>query len=195
MSKRYDIATGVNKTERDIPEWAMSLADYFGLHLTDADIRRWWSELVDGQDGIRELSYHEASSAIRNQAMRREKGKYDSKPTLRDLRIWILSNRKFKGNASETKSQQFISRMQAKMLSAKDHETRWEIMCGPENYGMERTSTADECQIVENWAVNQWPDFGRPAWMKEAGKQLAEIIAGIQIRQDDIRDDFADIPF
>ncbi len=158
------------------PEWACALADYYGLHLHDSDVRRWWAELTDGPEGIRNLSYHEAATAIRKQAMRRERGKYESKPTLRDLRIWILSNRKFKGGEAETASEQFISRVKAKMLAEKDNDKKWEWLCAPDQFGFERSTTIEECRILESWAFHQCPGFHRPEWMKEAAKKLSEIM-------------------
>lgn len=158
------------------PEWATALADYFGLHLSSADICRWWAELTEGRESIRDLSYHEAAEAVRKQAMRRERGKYESKPTLRDLRIWILSNRKFNGGEVETASEQFISRVKAKMLAEKDNDKKWEWLCAPDQFGFERSTTAEECRILENWAGRNCPGFHRPEWMKEAAKQIAKIM-------------------
>ena len=70
--------------------WNNVLEDRFGMQLSPEKAERWKAEL---QRDIIGLSGEELTEAIR-EASTKDRSKYDGKPTVTDIRIWVLSRRK-----------------------------------------------------------------------------------------------------
>jgi len=76
--------------------WTELLKAYFSVRLTEAEETLWHTELT----GSTKTDSEELCEVVR-WATGRDRSKYDGKPTLKDLRIWVYTYRKRNGIAGD----------------------------------------------------------------------------------------------
>jgi hypothetical protein len=62
-----------------------------------------------------------------------------------------------------SRQDEFLAYVKGKMRAANAFYMRWNIMCSPDIYAKApRTTTAQECDILNAWAREMWDDWHRP---------------------------------
>ena len=151
-------------------KWHTLLNDYYwptggrsGPGLTTQTAVRWWNELSSIQTSNEELC-----EAIRHHENQPKKQRY-GKPTLEELRGWVLDYRKAhrKGKIGVLDvDESFLRGVQAQIamkMEKRDPEGAWNCLCEPDSYcGMGRKPSRAECEYLEKWLKACFPSFERP---------------------------------
>ena len=141
----------------------------------------------------------ELCSAIRFAQANRKKDdrQFNKKPDIETLEIWVKWYRKHRkeertGTMSERSQDGFLAMLKSKMLNAKSHMDRWNILCQPTHYcNAQRDTTYEECCLLENWLEEKYQDWRRPTrreldeqYKREHGIEKATVIS-IPVDTDD----------
>ncbi len=175
--------------------WNDLLRDYFKVDLDTDEIARWYEELNEELH----TSPTELKGAIHFAGTHKEKNRFDGKPTLQDLMIWVKWYRKNRreerdGTFSASTQEGFIAMLKSKMLNAASHMDRWNILCQPKHYcNAQRDTTYDECCLLEEWLEQKYKDWRRPT-MQELEEQYKRE-HGIEKPKPGVVDDSNDLPF
>ena len=147
--------------------WNVLLHDYFKMNLDAGEINRWPMLISEDLGGVTES---ELCSAIRfAQANRRNDDRqYNKKPDIETLEIWVKWYRKNRrmerdGTLSACTQDGFIAMLKGRILNAGSNMERRNILCDPQIYcGAKRTTTFEECQILEAFCESKYKDWKRP---------------------------------
>lgn len=153
---------------------------YFGTKLTAEQRKDWVSELMHPEGGVRGLTEEELCQSIR-WASDPKNWEQKSKVTLKNVKTWVYLFRRQQRNGvfgygdwDDSREAQ-LSRAKSKMLKAKTHEERWDIIC-------DDVKGPHESQKLYDWAEEKWGLAFVVAvdklkqWMADT---LSEMVAGI----------------
>jgi len=154
----------------------LTWADAYGANfrkLTPADIAAWEIEI---RDRITDLRAGEALRAVRSIAELCRTGQWRAKtmPTANHVIGTIIRNR-YEDRTGHmmkpvTRQEDFLNMVKGKMRATNAFYMRWNIMCSPDIYAkMERTTTGEECDMLNQWASGVWPDWHKPDLDEIAG--------------------------
>jgi hypothetical protein len=173
--------------------WNDLLRDYFKVDLDTDEIARWYEEV----NNELHTSPTELENAIRFAATHKDWNKFDGKPALKDLMIWVKWYRKNRrmerdGTLSASTKDGFIAMLKSRILNASSHMERRNILCDPQIYcGAKRTTTFEECQILEAFCEEKYKDWKRPT----IDDLIAEYARAHPVKQEAVAEEVDDFPF
>lgn len=169
------------------PGWATYLEDRMGCRLW-ADKARRWELAMDAssdQEGLGGCPSNIELIAVLQFA--RDKGKSADGLTVDRLMGWVRWYRKDQreqreGMNGQGSAEEFVAWVKARMLRLADHRARWDAMCDPAGeLGATRTTTAQECAAIDEWADERWEDWRTvtTAYRRELGEAIRRCVASI----------------
>jgi|GEM_PF-4540323 len=181
--------------------WYELLTEVFGINLNERRAMIWLQEMR-AEDALGRITEDELCSALRWVRKQREGEQYRRTPTLEMVIGWVKWYRKemagdHRGYRNESN---FVGLLKAEMLKAKDHKTRWNIMCDPCNClpgGAKRYTSLEECGELDSWAATRWPDWDAEVIKikRQIGRAIGESVGNTVASWKADKTDVGDLPY